>query len=162
MGVSNAVSWHLVLKESSSSLIQLRTVVWKIALFYTLWALYNRYLARKKAERGHYSFSLFTAACIENPLDSFQTKIPLLLTCGLVLINFAVVLPLMASMGGVEKFAKKVHRKAHKKDSMLVVVWGYTSAVYIASNTALWSYCFYLILNYPLEASTATALEAEI
>lgn len=158
MGVSNAVSWHLILKESSSSLSQLRSVVWKIALFYTLWALYNRYLARRKAELGHHSFALFTAACIENPLDSFHTKIPLLLTCGLILINFAGVFPLMAYLGGIQKFAKKAHRKDTSK---MVVVWGYTYAVYVASNVALWSYCFYLFLNYPLEASTTTTSEAE-
>lgn len=158
MGVSNAFSWYMVLEESSSSLSELRSVVGKIALFYTLWALYNRYPGRRKTELGHYSFSLFTAACIENPLDSFNTKIPLFLTCGLVVINFAGVLPLMASMGGVQKFAKKIHRN----DSKIILVWGYVFAVYVASNTALWSYCFYLFLKYPLEGNTATASDAEL
>lgn len=159
MAVSNAVSWHLVLEQSSSSLSELRSVVWKIALFYTLWALYNRYLAGRNKELGHYSFSLFTAACLESPADPFSDrKIPLILTCGMVIINFAGVLPLMASMGGIRTFAKKMHRS----DSKIVIVWGYIFAAYIASNTALWSYCCYLFFKYPLEASSTSNSEAEL
>ena len=159
MAVSNAVSWYLVLEQSSSSLSELRLVVWKIALFYTLWALYNRYLAGRKKELGHYSFSLFSAACLESPADPFRsTKIPLILACGLVIINFAGVLPLMATMGGIQTFAKKIQRN----DSKLVVVWGYIFAAYIASNTALWSYCCYLFFKFPLEASAESGTEGEL
>mmetsp|Transcript_19457 Transcript_19457/g.40013 ORF Transcript_19457/g.40013 Transcript_19457/m.40013 type:complete len:173 (+) Transcript_19457:147-665(+) len=152
MVASNAVAWHEILAQSSSSLSELRSVVCKIALFYTLWALYNRYPAGRKQELGHYSFSLLTAACLENPLDSMNTKIALFLSVGLVLINFAGVLPLMSSMGGVKSFAKKIHRS----DSKIVIVWGYIFAAYIVSNTALWSYCSYLFYKKPLLATVAS------
>lgn len=153
MAVTNAVAWHEILAQSSSSLSELRSVVWKIALFYTLWALYNRYLAGRKQELGHFSFALLTCACLESPLDSLNTKIPLLFTSALVMINFAGVLPLMSKIGGIKSFAKKVHRS----DSKMVIVWGYVFASYIASNTALWSYCCYLFYKYPLEGAIESA-----
>lgn len=149
MVASNAVAWHEILAQSSLS--DLRSVVCKIALFYTLWALYNKYLVGRK-ELGHYSFGLLTAACLENPLDSMNTKIALFLSGGLVLINFAGVLPLMSSMGGVKSFAKKIHRS----DSKIVIVWGYIFAAYIVSNTALWLYCCYLFYKMPLLAAVAS------
>jgi len=159
MAVSNAVSWYLVLGQSSSSLSELRAVVWKIALFYALWALHNRYRAGRDKELGHYSFSLFTAACLESPADPFRnTKIPLILTCLMVLINFAGVLPLIVSLGGIQTTAKKIHRS----DSKMVVVWGYIFTTYIVSNIALWSYCCYLFVKYPLEASTVIGTEDEL
>ncbi len=145
MVVSNAVAWHEILSRSSSSLSELRMVTWKIALFYALWALYNRYLAGTKQELGHYSFGLLTAASLENPVDS-MTKIPLLLSCGLVLVNFAGVFPIISSMGGIKSFAKKVHRN----DSIMAIVWGYVFTTYIVSNTILWSYCCYLFYKMPL------------
>jgi len=149
MVLSNAVAWHEIVAESSSWLSELRSVVWKIALFYTLWALYNRYLAGRKQELGHYSFGLLTAASLVNPIDF--TKIPLLLSCGLVLVNFAGVIPLILSMGGIQAFAKKIHRS----DSKMVIVWGYVFAAYIVSNTALWSYCCYLFYKMPLLRDTS-------
>ena len=148
MFASNAVAWQAVLAESSSSLAELRSVVWKIALFYTLWALYNRYLAGLKKELGHYSFALLTAASLETPLDSLESKIPIMFAGMLVLVNFAGVLPLMASMGGIQSFAKKIQRS----DSKMVLVWGYVFAIYIVSNTVLWSYCCYLFYKHPLLA----------
>ena len=150
MATSNAVAWHLVLEESSLS--ELSSVVWKIALFYTLWALFNKYLAGRSKELGHVSFGLLCLSSLATPDGPLSmTKIPLLFSCGLVVLNFAVVLPLIASVGTPGAFAKKMW----KADDTLVVLWGYAFSAYIVSNVALWSYCCYLFYTLPLVTAAA-------
>ena len=150
MAVSNAVSWYLIVEESSY-LSGLSSAVWKIALFYTLWALFNRYLAGRTKELGHFSFGPLFLLSLDMAKDGLLsgTKIPLLIACGLVVLNFAVVLPLIASVGTPGDFAKKMF----KSDEPLVVLWGYAFCAYILSNVALWCYCWYLFQTLSLNTT---------
>jgi len=154
MVVSNAVSWYMVTvaiatatataTDGGGDLSVLRSSVWKISLFYTLWALYNRYLGGKSQELGHVSMGLLTLTCFFNVL---ATTIPLMLSCGLVVLNFAVVIPMIISMKGPSKFAKKVWKG---DTSTLAVIWGYTFTAYILSNIVMWSYVLFQFYQLPV------------
>lgn len=148
MGTSNGLAWHMV-KSSSSSLPVLRSAVWKIALFYTLWALYNRYPGGRDGELGHFSFGLLTLVCIgtahlrDEARRPSLTKIPLAAACGLVTLNFCLVIPLIFKAGGPFGLAKLIWND----DSTLVHAWSYGFTAYIVSNQILWSYCVYLFYS---------------
>lgn len=155
MVASNVVAWRSVSTSSSyPSLSILRSAVWKIALFYTLWALYNKYLGGRSKELGHISFGLLMLSClgtahlVGNNRSASFTKIPLLASCGLVVLNFAVVIPLIVLAGGPKGIAKKIW---DGDTSKLAVLWGYTFTAYIVSNVVLWSYCCYLFHTLPLD-----------
>lgn len=151
MGASNGVAWHMV-KSSSSSLPVLRSAVWKIALFYTLWALYNRYLGGRDGELGHFSFGCLTLVCIGTahlPDEANRpalTRIPLVAACGIVTLNFCTVIPLLFKVGGPFELAKLIWND----DSTLVHGWSYGFTAYIVSNQILWSYCVYLFSSLSL------------
>ena len=163
MPISNIRSWFLILNvndsSSTSDFNSLLSIVWKISYFYTLWALYNKYLGGKSKEQGHISLGLLTLMCLSisttgsknnHYLNSYlemtnsnTMKIPLLFSCGLVVLNFAIVIPLIISMKGPTQFASKVHKDDRNNVSMLTRVWGYVFTLYIISNICLWSYVFY-------------------
>jgi len=165
MAVSNAAAWYLVKMESGSSVSTLRSSVWKIALFYTLWALYNRYPGGREGELGHFSFGLLVASCLATQflcgpdIPEKATRIPLMLSCGLVTLNFSVVLPMILSMGGPKAFAEMVW--AGEPASGLLLVWTYTFLLYIASNMVLWLFCCYLFYKLPLFPQTNIASSME-
>lgn len=142
MVLSNAASWHMVTK-SASEISSLQSSVWKIALFYTLWALFNKYLGGRPQELGHVSFGLLMLSCL---VSTTKTKAHLLLSCGLVVLNFAVVLPLIAQSKGPAGFAKAVWKG---DTSTLAVVWGYVFSSYILSNIGLWSYVLVKFYSLP-------------
>jgi len=166
MPISNIRSWFLILNNvndsssTSSEFNSLLSIVWKISYFYTVWALYNKYLGGKPSkEQGHISLGLFTLMCLSisttgsknnqylnsylEMTNSNTMKIPLLLSCGLVVLNFAIVIPLIISMKGPTQFASKVHKDDRNNVSMLTRIWGYVFTLYIISNICLWSYVFY-------------------
>ena len=163
MPISNIRSWFLILNVNDSSSTNdfnsLLSIVWKISYFYTLWALYNKYLGGKPQEQGHISLGLLTLMCLSisttgsknnqylnsylEMTNSNTMKIPLLFSCGLVVLNFAIVIPLIISMKGPTQFASKVHKDDRNNVSMLTRVWGYVFTLYIISNICLWSYVFY-------------------
>ena len=161
MAASNAVAWHMVSKSSPTSpasLSDLRSAVWKIALFYTLWALYNRYLGGRKQELGHVSFGILLLTCLltarfgSGSSNGIATRIPLVLSCGLVTLNYAVVLPLIAMAGSPSAFAGKVW-KVRNSDDPMIAFWGIGFTAYIVSSVVLWCYCSYLFYTLPLEAA---------
>lgn len=133
MPISNAASWYLVVSaprgDEGTALLQ---QVWKIATFYMLWALYNRYLGGRTQELGHVSMGLMALAAV------LQKKYPSMVACGLVILNFGVVVPLIISKGptGLAKLL-------YKDTSPLTMVWAYTFITYILSNVCLWSYVLY-------------------
>ena len=163
MPISNIRSWFLILNvndsSSTSDFNSLLSIVWKISYFYTVWALYNKYLGGKPQEQGHISLGLLTLMCLSisttgsknnqylnsylEMTNSNTMKIPLLFSCGLVVLNFAIVIPLIISMKGPTQFASKVHKDDRNNVSMLTRVWGYVFTLYIISNICLWSYVFY-------------------
>mmetsp|Transcript_20179 Transcript_20179/g.32531 ORF Transcript_20179/g.32531 Transcript_20179/m.32531 type:complete len:184 (+) Transcript_20179:103-654(+) len=144
MPVSNAASWYLVVVSTNSahggvgdpSIKTLLQSVWKIAIFYMLWALYNKYLGGRPQELGHVSFGLLA-------LTSYLEKRYLAMgACGLVVLNFAVVIPLVVSKGpaGLAKII-------WKDTSPMSLAWAYTFTFYILSNVALWSYVLYTLYS---------------
>lgn len=152
MVASNAISWLMVAASSSASLSVLRSAVWKISLFYTLWALYNRFPGGQDKELGYISMGLLTLSCLAtqyggNHHSSLATKAPLLVSCGLVLANFAVVVPMIVKAKGPAGFAKKVY---FGDTSTMAVVWGYTFTAYILSNIAMWSFVGYRFYQLPV------------
>jgi hypothetical protein len=168
MAASNAVAWHMVSKSTTSSsasstspasLSDLRSAVWKIALFYTLWALYNKYLGGRPQDLGHGSFGLLLLSCLVTARfgsnsngSSLITRIPLMLSCGLVVLNYAVVVPMILKAGGPNAFAGRVW-KVRGGDDPRIALWGYGFSAYIASSVVLWCYCCYLFYTLPLEAN---------
>ena len=155
MAASNSVSWYMIYKSSSSSLSVLRSVVWKIALFYVLWALYNRYPGGRDGELGHFSFGILVLTCLgtayfvdetNNTTKQLWTRVPLAIACGLVVLNFSIVVPMIVSSGGPFGIARLIWNE----ESLLVNVWGLAFLFYIASNVILWSYCGYLFFKLPL------------
>mmetsp|Transcript_19182 Transcript_19182/g.47749 ORF Transcript_19182/g.47749 Transcript_19182/m.47749 type:complete len:192 (+) Transcript_19182:78-653(+) len=152
MAASNGVAWKFVSKAPRMSLSKLRSYVWKIALFYTLWALYNRYLGGRPAELGHVSFGILLLACLgtahfcnDNTKQAF-TRIPLVLSCVLVDFNYGVVLPTIIKSGPTG-IAKLVWEDANP---FLVNVWGFVFSAYIVSSVVLWAYCGYKFSKLPL------------
>ena len=165
MPISNIRSWFLILNNvndsssTSSEFNSLLSIVWKISYFYTVWALYNKYLGGKPQEQGHISLGVLTLMCLSisttgsknnqylnsylEMTNSNTMKIPLLLSCGLVVLNFAIVIPLIISMKGPTQFASKVFKDDRTNVSMLTRIWGYVFTLYIISNICLWSYVFY-------------------
>eukprot|EP00532_Pseudo-nitzschia_australis_P002166 CAMPEP_0168190148 /NCGR_PEP_ID=MMETSP0139_2-20121125/16752_1 /TAXON_ID=44445 /ORGANISM="Pseudo-nitzschia australis, Strain 10249 10 AB" /LENGTH=208 /DNA_ID=CAMNT_0008113085 /DNA_START=183 /DNA_END=809 /DNA_ORIENTATION=- len=171
MVVSNATSWFMITtSKSSSSLIPLRSSVWKISLFYTLWALYNKYPGGRSQELGHVSMGLLTLCCLSTMhccsfdgdgrsgnVDAgnakwnrhpLATKLPLLLSTALVVLNFAVVVPLIVLAKGPAGIAKKVWKG---DTSALAVAWGYTFVAYILSNVGMWSLVLYEFYQLPVD-----------
>jgi len=126
MPISNGIAWYLIVQKSKSPLCllsPLRSNVWKISFFYAVWALYNRYfVAGREGELGHYSFGLVTLMCLMTGSSFYNNmkwtktsnnvvyaiKIPLLVSCGIVVLNFSVVIPMIISSNGPKNFAKKV------------------------------------------------------
>jgi hypothetical protein len=170
MPFSNGVSWYFIL-NSISNFNSLRLIVCKISLFYTLWALYNKYLGGKPQELGHVSFGLLALICSPYLDDFFYSsqskiKIPFFISCGLVVLNFAVVVPLIISMKGPTQFASKVMKEKDRNNiSTLTRVWGYVFTTYIVSNIILWSfvlYQFYILFDddIGLSASSADNIES--
>ena len=143
MVISNAVSWLTVVK-SSGSVEELRSEVWKIALFYASWALYNRFTTVPR-ELGHVSFGTLLGMSLAN-----LGRIPLVLANLLVTLNFAGVIPMIIKAGGPFSFALKARKKKNKNvsDAMLAL-WGYVFTAYIFSNTVLWIYSAYLTATLP-------------
>jgi hypothetical protein len=148
MPISNAASWYLIVSaprgDEATALLQ---NVWKIATFYMLWALYNRYLGGRPQELGQVSMGLMALAAV------LQKKYPSMAACGLVILNFGVVVPLLIS-NGPTGWAKLVY----KDTSPLTIVWAYTFTAYILSNVCLWSYVMYRLYLDIVVASKGNSL----
>ena len=157
MIASNVAAWKMVSRTSSST-DSLRSAVWKISLFYALWALFNRYVLGRTGELGYVSFGLLAINCklahdylpplltlgsnsISNPAQKLEIA-----SCILVVLNFAASIPMIVAAGGPVGFAHRVWEDA-SPSSKLAALWGYTFAAYAGSNIALWSYCGYLFFR---------------
>lgn len=137
MPISNVTSWFLVVSaprgDSATVLLQR---VWKIATFYMLWALYNKYLGGRPQELGHVSMGLMALAAV------FQKKYLSMVACAIVILNFAVVIPIIVSNG-----PKGLAKLLYKDTSPLTMMWAYTFVAYILSNVCLWCYVMYRLYS---------------
>jgi hypothetical protein len=133
MPISNITSWVLIVSSPrGDSAAVLLERVWKIATFYMLWALYNKYLGGRPQELGHVSMGLMAITAF------FRMKYPSMAACALVILNFAVVVPIIVSNG-----PKGLAKLLYKDTSALTMVWAYTFVMYILSNVCLWCYVMY-------------------
>jgi hypothetical protein len=130
MPISNVASWYLFVSAAPGNALLQR--VWKVAAFYTVWALYNRYLGGRAQELGHFSMGLMALAAFLN------RKYPSMAACGLVILNFAVVIPIVLSNG-----PKGLAKLLYNDTSPLTMAWAYTFVSYLLSNVCLWSYLMY-------------------
>jgi hypothetical protein len=134
MPISNGVAWYWMYcgtphGDHAYALLQ---NVWKIALFYMIWALYNRYLGGRPQELGHISTGLLALTAY------LQKKYLSMAACGLVTLNFAVVVPLILSKGPAG-----MAMLIYKEKTPLSMTWAYIFTAYILSNVVLWSYVLY-------------------
>lgn len=134
MPISNGVAWYLIHFNSprGDQAYALLQNVWKIAAFYMVWALYNKYLGGRPQELGHISTGMLAITAY------LQKKHLAMGACGLVILNFAVVIPVILSKGpgGMAKLI-------YKEKTALSMTWAYIFSAYILSNVILWSYVLY-------------------
>lgn len=127
MPISQAVSWYCILYKP------LYPSVTSIALFYCLWALYNKYLAYESQELGQYSMGLTALATWYKHRTSSMAA-----TC-LVLLNFGIPAYYILWKWDAAEVAKMV-----KKDtSAVAIVWAKVFKAYFVSSIALWSTVLY-------------------
>jgi hypothetical protein len=133
MPISNVTCWFwIVSAPRGDSATALLHRVWKVAAFYMLWALYNKYLGGRPQELGHVSMGLMALAAF------FQRKYPSMAACGLVILNFSVLVPILFSKG-----PRGMASLLYKDTSPLTMAWAYTFIAYILSNVCLWCYVMY-------------------
>jgi hypothetical protein len=129
MPISQAVSWYLILEHP------LYASVWKIAAFYCVWALYNRFFVAPQ-ELGQFSMGfLAVAAYLERKNVSIVGAI-------FVLLNFAVPAYYVLSWS-----PSKLARNVKKSDTQLAIIWAYIFKLYFISNFCLWSMVLHKIWN---------------
>jgi hypothetical protein len=122
MPISQAVSWYMVLNQP------LYRSVFAIALFYCLWALYNRFLAGVTQELGQYSMGLAALA-------TWYKSRPLSMAAAcLVLLNFGVPAYYILWKWDATEVAKMIKNDT----SELAIVWARVFKAYFVSSIALW------------------------
>jgi hypothetical protein len=122
MPASQAVAWHMILRQRP-----LLAQVWKISLFYCLWALWNRY-GTGAQELGHFSMGLLTLAAYYN-----HRRAAIAATT-LVLLNFLVALGIVVTWT-----THDIAAKMKKRDDGLAMTWAHMFQLYVLSNLALWT-----------------------
>jgi hypothetical protein len=134
MPISNGVAWYWIyfITPHGDQAYALLQNVWKIALFYMIWALYNKYLGGRPQELGHISTGLLALTAY------LQKKYLAMGACGLVILNFAVVIPIILNKG-----PGGMAMLIYKEKTVLSMTWAYIFTAYILSNTVLWSYVLY-------------------
>jgi hypothetical protein len=121
MFLSQVVSWQWVLK------LPLYTSVYRLSVFYFLWALYNRYMGGQVHELGHFSFALMAAAAyFEKPRFCMAASL-------LVFVQYAVAFYLCFSVSA-SSWALGIHGETTR----MAVLWAWAFRAYVISNLGLW------------------------
>lgn len=134
MPLSQAASWMLILKQRPS----LFAAVWKVALFYCIWALYNKYFAGNDSELGQYSMGMLAIAAFLQHREFSM--------CGnvVVLLNYCVAFYIA--------FSRSIHElaiDAKGSDNLSAITWAYIFRVYVLSNLAMWSMVLLKFIKLP-------------
>ena len=147
MPISHAVSWWLVLRaeqkrtddDNQPDTQYFYFTVASIAAFYCAWALYKVLVGGDKQEKGHISMGFLALSA------TFLQTYPyvILAANGLVIVNFAVVIPFFINRG-VAGIVKMVHKEVNG----LTMTWGYVFLTYLLCNIVLWCYTFKTILSF--------------
>ena len=128
-GISRNAAAYTTLEQAHSPLLyNLYQVVCRIASFYCLWALYNRYIGGAVQELGQFSMGATALATYcQNWTASMITSL-------LVLLNF-----LLPSYFILWKWDAATLAETVKQDSSaLGMVWAYIFKVYFVSQILLW------------------------
>ena len=132
MPTSQVAAWFAVLR------CPLYPSVFYTALFYCLWALYNKYLGGVDQELGHYTMGLLALASFFHHRKSSMAA-----TC-LVLLNFIVPSYFILYKWDLTELAATVKNDTSEK----AIVWAVVFKAYFVSQIALWSVVFYKLLGY--------------
>ena len=133
MPLSQAIAWYMVLQ-----LRPLLPQVFRIALFYCVWALYNKYFGGIPQELGHISMGLLALAAYTNHRRGS------IAATALVLINYLLALGIIVTYS-----AHDLSTKMKKRDDWLGHSWAYTFQLYVLSNLALWTLVLVELVQQP-------------
>jgi hypothetical protein len=136
MPLSQAVAWYMILHQRP-----LLAQVWKIAAFYCIWALYNRYFGGIPQELGHISMGVLAVAAYSNHRRASIAG------TALVLINYLLALGII-----VTYTAHDLAINSKKRDDWLGMTWAHTFQLYVLSNLALWT----MVMVELVQQSSAT------
>ena len=148
---SNAMAWCMIVRSSAPSLaslpqrsLQLRSAVWKIALAYFLWGMFHKHFRLKEYGFDYTCFGMMFAVLATNMEQNAGVigKIALLITCGIVVLNFVAVIVVGGGIAGVT---------THINKNGVATVWRQLYTAYMCSNIFLWSYCGFLFYKLPVD-----------
>ena len=122
MPISQATGWYLITNSPTPS--SLYGSVSKLATFYCLWALYNKYVAGRTQELGHISMGLTALA------SYLESKGFTLASTALVIANFGLPAKTILFDWDAPTVASKLDK---------TVTWAYIFKGYFVSNILLWS-----------------------
>ena len=124
MPISQAVAWYAVLATKPLSYPN----VMYTALFYCLWALYNRYIAGVTQELGQYSMGFMTVAAY------FQNRPVSMIAATVVLLNFLLPAYYILYKWGLKELAENVKNDTSRKG----IIWAIVFKTYFVSQIGLW------------------------
>ena len=138
MPLSQAVAWYMILQMRP-----LLPQVFRIALFYCVWALYNKYFGGIPQELGHISMGLLALAAYANHRRAS------IAATALVLINYVLALGIIATYT-----AHDLSKTMKKREDVLGLTWAHTFQLYVLSNLALWSLVLVELVQQPSDSYT--------
>lgn len=145
MPISHLTAWFLILKYKKHAEVEhdptnLYLAVAAISLFYYSWALYKVIFQGDTKEKGQISMGLLAYTAL------FQREThpyAVLGAIGLVILNFAVVIPFFVNRG-----VKGIVKVLHKEVTSLTLAWGYVFLFYLLGNIGLWVFVLITLIPY--------------
>lgn len=122
MPISQAASWYAVLRKP------LFPSLFFIALFYCLWAVYNKYFGGSPQELGHISMGILALTAF------FRHRKSTMVAVCIVLLNFLLPAYLILIAWGPHKLAIQVKDDASAKG----LLWAIIFKLYFVSHIGLW------------------------
>ena len=136
MPISQAISWYLVLRPQGSH--ALMDQVWKVASFYGVWALYNRFIQGVRMEMAYITMGLLAwAAHSHSQRGSIAGTV-------LVLLNYLMAFGIIVSYS-----AHDMAEKGKKRTDKLALTWAHTFKAYVCSNLAMWGLVLVRLIQQP-------------
>jgi hypothetical protein len=121
MALSQVVSWQWILRWP------LYQSVFRLSVFYFLWALYNRFIGGQIHELGHFTYLLTAiAAYYEKPRFCMAGTL-------LLFVQYAIAFYLCFSVSA-GTWAQTIHGEVSKT----AIIWAWAFRAYVISNLGLW------------------------
>lgn len=137
MPISQGASWYMIIKQS------FYPSIFKISIFYAVWALYNRFLMGATLEMGHYSMGIMAVCSV------FQKRSACMIACALVLVNFLAFAYWILLLMGPHELAAVFKHDITKTG----LVWAWTFKAYFVSQISLWSFIMWKLIKEPSNRS---------